>query len=65
MPQGKAIIEDIQWTVIWLSATTSSEDIAAHTNLSECKVWDILSHFKKTGDVRVPASEQPRLQKSL
>ena len=65
MPQGKAIIEDVQWIVIRLSATMSPEDIAAYTNLSERKVRGIISHFNRTGDVKVPTCERPRLQRSL
>ena len=65
MPQGKAVIEDVQWIVIQLSATMPPEDIAAYTNLSECKVRGIISHFNRTGDVKVPTCERPRLQRSL
>ena len=65
MPQGKAVIEDVQWIVIRLSATMSPEDIAAYTNLSERKVRGIISHFNWTGDVKVPTCERPRLQRSL
>ena len=65
MPQGKAVIKDVQWIVIRLSATMSPEDIAAYTNLSERKVRGIISHFNWTGDVKVPTCEWPRLQRSL
>ena len=43
----------------------SPEDIAAYTNLSKHKVWDIISHFNQTGDVKVPAHKQPKNFKSL
>ena len=65
MHQGKAVIKDVQWIVIWLRATMSPEDIAAYTNLSKHKVWDIISHFNQTGDVKVPAHKQPKNFKSL
>ena len=65
MPQGKAVTEAIQWIVIRLGAILSPEDIAAYTDISECKVRDILTYFNRNGDVTVPMRERARLQKSL
>ena len=65
MPQGKAVIEAIQWIVVRLSGFMSPVDIAAYTDLSECKVRDILSYFNQNGDVRVPTRECARIQTSL
>ena len=57
MPQGKAVAEDVQWIVIRLSATMAPGDIAAYTDLSECKVKDIIHHFARTEDVNIPVRE--------
>lgn len=65
MPQGKAVIEAIQWIVVRLSGLMSPVDIAAYTDLSERKVRDILSYFNRNGDVRVPVRERARIQFSL
>ena len=59
MHQGKAVIKDVKWIVIWLRATMSPEDIAAYTNLGKHKV---ISHFNQTGDVKVPAHKQPNFK---
>ena len=43
----------------------STDEISGYTDLSDRKVWDILAHFKETGDVNVPKREWPTLHKSL
>ena len=65
MPQGKAVTKAIHWIVIRLGAILSPEDIAAYTDISECKVRDILTYFNRNGDVKVPMCKRARLQKSL
>ena len=65
MPQEKAVIKAIQWIVIHLSGFMSPVDIAAYTDLSECKVRDIFSYFNQNGDVQVPTRECARIQTSL
>lgn len=65
MPQGKTVIEDVQWIVIRLSAMMAPSDIAVFTDLSEWKVKDIIRYFAQTEGVKIPVCERPRLQKSL
>jgi len=65
MPQGQAVSESIQWIVVHLSAAMSTDEISGYTNLSDCKVWDILVNFNKTGDIGVLKHKQPTLHKSL
>jgi len=48
MPAGKLITEDIQWIIIRMSPAMSVEDIAMYTDVGECKVRDILAHFKQS-----------------
>ena len=41
------------------------DEISGYVDLSNWKVWDILGHFKRTGDINVPKHEQPTLHESL
>ena len=52
MTQGQAVSEAIQWTIIHLSATMSSDEISGYTDISDCKIRDILAHFNKTGGIK-------------
>ena len=52
MTRGQPVSEAIQWTIICLSATIHSHEISGYTNISVHKVCDIISHFKKTGDIK-------------
>ena len=65
MPQGKAVIEAIQWIVVCLSGLMSPVDIAACMDLSKHKVRDILAYFNRNGDVQVSVHEHARIQISL
>ena len=65
MPRGQAVSESIQWIVVRLSATMSTDEIPGYTDLSDRKVRDILAHFKKTGDVSVLKCKRPTLHKSI
>ena len=65
MPQGQAVSESIQWTIIRLSAMMPSHEISGYTDTSDRKIHDILAHFKKTGDVKVSKREKATLHKSL
>ena len=63
--RGQPISEDIQWTIIRLSATMPSHEISGYTDISDRKIRDILSHFKKTGDIKSSKRGTPTLHKSL
>ena len=65
MPQGKAVAKAIQWIIIHLSAILSPVDIAAYTDISECKVRDILRYFDQSGDVKIPVRKRARVHRSL
>ena len=65
MTQGQPVSEAIQWTIIRLSATMHSHEISGYTNISVRKVCDIISHFKKTGDIKSSKREMPTIHKSL
>ena len=63
--RGQPVSEDIQWTIIRLSATMPSHEISGYTDISDHKIRDILSHFKKTGDIKSSKRGTPTLHKSL
>lgn len=63
--RGQPVSEDIQWTIIRLSATMPSHEISGYTDISDRKIRDILSHFKKTGDIKSSKRGTPTLHKSL
>ena len=65
MPQGQAVSEAIQWTVIRLSATMPSHEISGYTDISDRKIRDIIAHFNKTGDIKGSKRERPTLHRSL
>jgi hypothetical protein len=65
MVQGKPIPEVVQWIIIRMGATMSNVDISMYTEVSERKVRDILTYFKKTGGVNVPKRLKPQLHRSL
>ena len=48
-----------------MSATMSHQDIAMYIDISERKVRHILSHFKKTGEVKASPRLKPQLHHSL
>ena len=41
------------------------EDVSMYTNVSECKVWAILAHHNKTGEVVIPKHKKPSLYRKL
>ena len=57
MDRGQAVSESIQWIIIRLSAVMPSDEISGFTNISECKIRDILAHFNKTGGINVSNRE--------
>lgn len=57
MALGQAVSESIQWIIIRLSAVMPSDEISGLTNISECKIRDILAHFNKTGGINVSNRE--------
>ena len=63
--RGQPVSEDIQWTIIRLSATMPSHEISGYTDISDRKIRNILSHFKKTGDIKSSKRGTPTLHKSL
>ena len=65
MPQGKSVSEEIQWIIVHLDTAMSTDDIAMYTDLSECKVWDILAHFKQMGEVKGSNCSRPKLHRTL
>ena len=65
MTRGQPVSEPIQWTIIRLSATMTSDEISGYTDISDRKVRDILAHFKKTGGIKSSKRETPTLLKSL
>ena len=65
MPQGQSVSCAVQWIVVHLSTTMSIDEISGYVDLSNQKVWDILGHFKRTGDVNVPKHKCPTLHRSL
>lgn len=65
MPQGQAIPEPVHWIIIRLSTSMSLEDIAMYTDVSLRKVKEIISHFKKTGDVNIPKRLRPWIHQKL
>jgi hypothetical protein len=65
MTRGQPVSEAIQWTIIRLSAIMPSHEISGYTDTSERKVRDILSHFKKTGDIKSSKRGTPTVHKSL
>jgi hypothetical protein len=65
MPRGQPVSEAIQWTIIRLSAVMPSYEISGYTDTSDRKVRDIISHFKKTGDIKSSKRGTPTIHKSL
>ena len=65
MVQGQAVPESVQWIIIRLSAVMASYEISGFTDISDRKVRDILSHFKKTGGVKASKREKPTLHNAL
>jgi hypothetical protein len=65
MTRGQPVPEAIHWTIIRLSATMSSDEISGYTDTSDRKIRDILSHFKKTGDIKSSKRGTPTVHKSL
>ena len=65
MPRGHPVSEAIQWTIIRLSVAMPSHEISGYTDTSDRKVRDILTHFKKTGDIKSSKRETPTLHRSL
>ena len=65
MARGQAVSEAIQWAVICLSATMPSHEISGYTDISDCKICDIIAHFRTTGGIKSSKHEQPTLHKSL
>jgi hypothetical protein len=65
MTRGRPVSDDIQWTIIRLSAIMPSHEISGYTDTSERKIRDILAHFKKTGDIKTSKREMPTIHKSL
>ena len=63
--RGQPVSEDIQWTIIRLSAMMPSHEISGYTDISDHKIRDILSHFKKTGDIKSSKCGMPTLHRSL
>ena len=64
MVQGQAVPESIQW-IIHLSAVMASYEISGFTDISDRKVRDIPSHFKKTGGVKASKREKATLHNAL
>ena len=65
MPRGQPVSEAIQWTIIRLSAVMPSHEISGFTDISDRKVRDILSHFKKTGDIKSSKRGAPTIHRSF
>jgi hypothetical protein len=65
MTRGHPVSEDIQWTIIRLSAVMSPPEISGYTDTSDRKVRDVLAHFKKTGGVKSSKREMPTIHRSL
>ena len=65
MTQGQAVSESIQWIIIRLSAMMPPHEISGYTDISECKIRDILTNFKKTGGIVVSKRERATLHNSL
>jgi hypothetical protein len=65
MVQGQAVPESIQWIIIRLGALMESYEISGITDISDRKVRDILSHFKKTGSVKVSKREKATIHNAL
>ena len=65
MTQGKSVPESTQWIIIHLSATMPSFEISGYTDISDRKVREILTHFKKTGGIIVSKREKATIHKSL
>ena len=65
MTRGQAVSEAIQWTIIHLSATMPPHEISGYMDISDRKICDIITHFNKTGDIKVSKREKPNLHKSL
>jgi len=53
MAQGKAIPEVVHWIIIRLNIVMNAEEISMYTDVSPRKVKEILSYFKRTGEVNV------------
>ena len=45
MSQEKPISKVIQWITVHLNMAMFTEEIAMYTDLSECKVKDVIAHF--------------------
>ena len=65
MPQGKQVSDEIQWIIVHLNTAMSTDNIAVYTDLSECKVRDILAHFKQTVEVKGSNHSRPKLHWTL
>ena len=65
MTQGQAVSEKVQWITIRLSATMPPHEISGYTDISVSKIYGILAHFKKTGDINISKRERPTLHRSL
>jgi hypothetical protein len=65
MVQGKPVPESTHWIIIRLSSTMSHEDVAMYTDVSVRKVKEIITYFKRTGDIDVPKRLRPQLHRAL
>ena len=65
MARGKAIPEVIHWIIIHLHTTMSVEDISMYTEISVCKVNEIIAYFKQTGDAKISRCSKPQVHQTL
>ena len=66
MGHGKAIPESVQWIAVRLSTRLPVEDVCMYTDISKRSFERIMAHFRRTGDVLVPASRlKHRLHRAL
>ena len=65
MCKGKAISEDVQWIIIWLSTNMRPDEIAMYTSVSVRSIERILAHFRHTHTVPVPKQSRGHAPKKL
>ncbi|KAH9954725.1 hypothetical protein BJV74DRAFT_800231 [Russula compacta] len=65
MPQGKVVLEEVQWVVVCMAATMSVEDITMYTQISPRKVHGIISHFNTHCTVCTPAHAHAKVHHAL
>ena len=65
MARGKAIPEVVHWIIIRLSTILSAEEISMYTDVSTCKVSEIIAYFNQTGGVNLSHRSKCQLHKML